>query len=109
MFNTIWRSLTQPHPAITDIQVRRQSRLLAGLIITLLITSLLASLLLVAQSKEGIPTTVLFLWPSLPPPLGIFDTWDKRAHDSLVVEVLLWLIHHKGNLLAVDEQVEDQQ
>jgi signal transduction histidine kinase len=72
MFNTIWRSLTQPHPAITDIQVRRQSRLLAGLIITLLITSLLASLLLVAQSEEGIPTTVLFLWPSLLPPLALY-------------------------------------
>jgi CHASE1-domain containing sensor protein len=57
----VWQFLTRPHPTITDIEQRRQSRLLAGLIIALLAMSLVASFMLVWRNSQ-ITASVIFLW-----------------------------------------------
>src|SRR5258708_18796226 len=44
--NNLWQRLTAPHPSITDIEQRRQSKLLASLMIVLTATSIVASILL---------------------------------------------------------------
>ena len=60
----IWQTLTAPHPSIQDIEQRRQSQLLAGLVISLIFTSLIASSLLIKLSG-GISSTVIGLWSSI--------------------------------------------
>src|ERR1700690_4367454 len=59
----LWGRLTTPHPSITDIEQRRQSRLLAGLTLTLLITTVFADILLTARASGQIPSTVQLLIP----------------------------------------------
>lgn len=62
-FIKLWRFLTQANSSITDIETRRQSTLLAGLIVVLISTSMLASFLLV--SRNGMSQTVEALWIAL--------------------------------------------
>ena len=57
----LFQWLTHPHPSITDIESRRQSRLLAGLIITLFLTTLLASALLSGRAGQ-VTSTVASTW-----------------------------------------------
>lgn len=67
----VWQRLTRPHPNLTDIQTRRQSRLLAGLTLMLITTSGIAALGMVIRSS-GIPTIVLLLLPSQLLTLGLY-------------------------------------
>ena len=61
--NSVWQALTRPNPSITDIEQKRQSRLLAGVIITVVLTTGLASLILIAEAQAGgIPEYVLLGW-----------------------------------------------
>jgi len=57
-----WNYLTAPNASITDIEQRRQSKLLASLIVALLGTTIIAGILLSAQAGY-VPPTVLFLLP----------------------------------------------
>lgn len=59
-----WQVLTNPAPSIVDIEQRQQSRLLAGLAVSLTITSLLASFLLILKSA-AVSSTVIGLWFSI--------------------------------------------
>ncbi|MCA9970739.1 MAG: GAF domain-containing protein [Anaerolineales bacterium] len=56
-----WHYLTRPHPSISDVEQRRQSQLLAGLITVLIITSSVTSIFLIVLDG-GITQTVQFLW-----------------------------------------------
>ncbi len=58
-------SLTRPHPSITNIEMRRQSRLLAALTLTLSVTAGLATAIFILKSTGQIPSTVKFLIPGL--------------------------------------------
>lgn len=60
-FARIWNVLTRPHASITDIEMRRQSRLLAALMLAVLLTTTLADIALTARSEGGIPITVIGL------------------------------------------------
>ena len=64
MLARTWHFLTDPHPSITDVEQRRQSELLAGLIVTLFFTSLVASGLLILDAGF-VPDTVMGLWFAL--------------------------------------------
>jgi signal transduction histidine kinase len=63
----LWQGLTSPHPSITDVEQRRQSHLLAGIILAILATSFvgLVMVFIVNTSAGGIPTTALFLLPGM--------------------------------------------
>lgn len=58
----LWQFLVRPHPSITDIQQRRQSRLLAGLMSGLLLSSFPASIALIARDEGVVSETVSALW-----------------------------------------------
>lgn len=60
-----WRFLVRPNPSITDIEQRRQSTLLAGLIVVLVTTSSIASIFLIALNEWVISGVVLNLWRAL--------------------------------------------
>jgi signal transduction histidine kinase len=64
--------LTRAHSRITDIEMRRQSSLLAGLILMLAITTLLASVILTVTSANGIPSTVTVLIPNIAILFGLY-------------------------------------
>jgi signal transduction histidine kinase len=59
---TLWRFLTEPHPSITDLEQRRQSRLLAGLILSVAFTALLASILVIINSAGSQEEPPVFTW-----------------------------------------------
>ena len=48
-----FEKITRPHPSVTDIETRRQSRLLAALTLTLFLTTTLADILLTVQARSG--------------------------------------------------------
>lgn len=58
----LWQFLVKTHPTITDIQQRRQSRLLSGLMLVLILTSFPASLALIARNNGVVSETVSGLW-----------------------------------------------
>lgn len=69
---SLWRFLTRPNPSITDIEQRRQSQLLAGLIIALVSTSTIASIFLISLNDGVVSQTVQFLWGALLFTLGLY-------------------------------------
>ena len=71
-FTRLWQFLVRTHPAITDIQQRRQSRLLAGLMVGLLLTSFPASLALIAREGGAVSETVSGLWVAQLITLGFY-------------------------------------
>jgi signal transduction histidine kinase len=60
---SLWTQITRPHPSITDIEQRRQSQLLAGLITAMLISTVAGSILL-SLASGGVPFTVMMLLPA---------------------------------------------
>ncbi|HLY29247.1 MAG TPA: GAF domain-containing sensor histidine kinase [Aggregatilineales bacterium] len=99
----IWSQLVAPHPSITDIEQRRQSRLLAGLMIVLGATSLLAA---VATALEALSTHTTPTFYVIPPVilLGVFYFINRSGHYRLaaylfiiqtfaVVHVLPFFVH----------------
>lgn len=71
-FSRIWDYLIRSHISITDIEMRRQSRLFSGLLLTLVLTSSLASFLLVSNSPTGVTPQVLVLWVSMGISLSLY-------------------------------------
>ncbi len=59
-----WQALTRPHSSIIDIEERRQSQLLAGLIVSLVFTSMIASGLLLWRSGS-LSSTIAGVWFSM--------------------------------------------
>src|SRR4051794_136547 len=56
----LWSVLTAPNKRITDIEMRRQSTLLAGLMLAVIALSSLAAILM--SLRGGITSTVASLW-----------------------------------------------
>jgi len=67
-----WHFLTRPHPSITDIEQKRQSKLLAGLIMALITMSLSASVLLIVRNNGVVSDTVKFLWMAMVLTTGMY-------------------------------------
>lgn len=78
----MWQFLVRPHPSITDIQQRRQSRLLSGLMLVLIFTSFPASLALIARNDGLVSETVSGLWMAQLITLG-FYALNRRGYYHL--------------------------
>lgn len=72
---TIWNNLTRPHPSIEDIEQRRQSRLLASLLLVISITSFLGSILFIISA--GLNTPIYILWVAIG--FNLFFYWLNRS------------------------------
>jgi signal transduction histidine kinase len=59
----IWAFLVTPHLSLTDIEQRRQSQLLAALMVAVIGSSTLASLLLL--QRNGLTPTISYLWAAV--------------------------------------------
>lgn len=87
-FPRAWLFLTRPHHSITDIEQKRQSKLLASLIVTLVIMSGLASVALIWKNDNVIIDTVKFLWLAMSVTLGLyFLNRNGRYHLSASIFV----------------------
>jgi signal transduction histidine kinase len=61
----VWQFLTLPHASSTDIEQRRQSQLLAQLMVSVFVTSVIASLLMIYSASGAITSIVTVLWLGL--------------------------------------------
>lgn len=77
-----WRYLVRPNPSITDIEQKRQSSLLAGLIVVLITTSSIASIFLIALNEWVISGVVLNLWRALLTTTAIYFV-NRTGHYRL--------------------------
>ncbi|MBE2269721.1 MAG: hypothetical protein IAE80_15905 [Anaerolinea sp.] len=101
-FARLSRVLTRTHPSITDIEQRRQSKLLAGLMLTLMSLSLLASLLLIL--RDGLSPTVVAVWAADVITLILY-VQNRRGHyriSALLFVALNFLLVHVGALATND-------
>ena len=85
---SLWDRLSAPHPSITDIEQRRQSRLLSALALTLLVTTLLAEIVLTAKAGAGIPSTVIFVIPGQIITLAVYLA-NRAGHYRLAATVFV--------------------
>jgi signal transduction histidine kinase len=87
-FFKAWQFIVRAHPSITDIEMRRQSRLLAGLMVALFTTSAIASILLTATSEVGIPATVFRLLPVMAF-LAVYYAINRSGHYRIASTLFL--------------------
>jgi signal transduction histidine kinase len=76
-----WQFLTRPHPSITDIEQRRQTRLLAGLMIALFLATSLASILLMRRSG-GVTSTIVSVWVGIVV-IAVLFVLNRKGHYRL--------------------------
>ncbi len=86
--STFWSRLTAPHPSITSTETRRQSRLLAGLLITLFVTTLFADIILLAKASGSIPPTLFFTIPGQLFLLGLYFA-NRAGHYGISAALLV--------------------